>query len=243
MKSFLQRVLQAILGFETYLFVFSLFKIKTLKWDMAEKDFFFFKNLIPSDGLVLDLGANIGIMSYHLSKHLLGGQVIAFEPIPWNVKTLNRISRFHHLSNIKVNEIALGNNSNPLRMVVPVVKGVKKQGLSHVLSPELTDFNEGIMVEVNQTTLDIYCSDLAQKVDAIKIDVENFEYQVFLGAESLINNDRPMIYCELWKNKNRDDCFDFLTRLNYKIMVVVNQKLVNFEPRLHTTQNFIFIPN
>ncbi len=242
MKNLIQRILQAFLGFERYLYFFSKYKIKTLKWDKGEKDFFYFINLIPKDSNVLDLGANIGIMTYHLSKHVGLGKVFAFEPIPWNANTLRKIITHHHLENVSIYEMALGNNSEPLRMVIPVVNGVKKQGLCHVISPDITEFNDGIIVEVEQKTIDSMLDLLAAGISAIKIDVENFEFQVFKGAEQLILNNRPIIYCELWDNQNRNNCFNFFKSINYNIMVVFNQNLVNFEPSLHLTQNFIFIP-
>lgn len=242
MKSLIQRLLQFILGFKNYLFVFSLFKIKTLKWDESEKDFFYFLKLIPENSNVLDLGANIGIMTYHLSKRVGKGNVFAFEPIPWNAKTLRKVIKYHHLENVKLQEVALGNNSEPLRMVVPIVNGVKKQGLSHVISSDITEFNEGTIFQVEQLTLDTLMNEFPDSISAIKIDVENFEYPVFKGAEKLINRYRPFIYCELWDNQNRYNCFDFFKSNNYDIMVVSNQNLVTFVPSLHLTQNFIFIP-
>lgn len=242
MKSLIQRILQSILGFENYLFIFSLFKIRTLKWDKGEKDFFYFLNMVPANSNILDLGANIGIMTYHLSKRAGTGKVVAFEPIPWNVNTLKKISKYYNLHNVEINELALGNNFEPLRMVIPVVDGVKKQGLSHVVSPDITEFNDGIMVEVAQKTIDSLAGELPYKISAIKIDVENFEYHVFKGAEQLISKHRPIIYCELWDNQNRYKCFQFFKDNNYNIMVVESENLVNFAPRLHNTQNFIFTP-
>ena len=242
MKSLIQRLLQSFLGFETYLYFFSLYKIKTLKWDNGEKDFFYFLELIPENSNVLDLGANIGIMTYHLSKRVNKGKILAFEPIPWNANTLRKIIKHHNLTNVNLCEIALGNNFEPLRMVVPVVDGIKKQGLSHVISPDITEFNNGIIVKVSQTTLDSLQQELPDTISAIKIDVENFEYPVFKGAERLINKNRPIIYCELWDNQNRHNCFQFFRENNYDIMVVDKQNLVNFAPGIHTTQNFIFIP-
>ena len=243
MKNFIQMIFQFIMGFENYLFVFSLFKIKTLKWDDGEKDFFYFLQLIPENSNVLDLGANIGIMTYHLSKRVGEGNVFAFEPITCNAKTLRKVVKHHQLQNVKFQEVALGNNSEPLRMVVPVVNGVKKQGLSHVISPNITEFNKGVIFEVKQLTLDSIINELPDSISAIKIDVENFEYLVFEGAEKLINKHRPIIYCELWDNQNRYNCFDFFKANNYDTMVVKNQNLINFVPSLHHTQNFIFIPN
>jgi hypothetical protein len=80
-------------------------------------------------------------------------------------------------------------------------------------------------------------------IHAIKIDVENFEYQVFLGGQKLIGNNKPIIYCELWDNENRQNCFQFLQQLDYQTYVLQRNKLVLFNPMEYTTQNFFFLPN
>ncbi len=59
------------MGFRTYLYVFAIFKIKTLRSDPKEKDFFHFLSLLKDGkGAVLDIGANIGIMTVHLARKL-----------------------------------------------------------------------------------------------------------------------------------------------------------------------------
>ena len=66
MKNTIKYFLQQLFGYELYLFTFAIFKIKTLKNDSKEKDFFYFLNLIPtSNGVILDIGANLGIMTYY----------------------------------------------------------------------------------------------------------------------------------------------------------------------------------
>ncbi len=241
MKSRIQHLLQSVLGLQTYLNLFSWYKIKTLKSDVGENDFFHFLKLIPTDVDVLDIGANIGIMSYYLSKNATQAHVFSFEPIPNNIETLKWIKKRFKLSNMDILETALGNENGSINMVLPVVDNVKKQGLSHVLTEEIKDFNEGIPFTAKSARLDDVEDIKNRKIGAIKIDVENFEYQVFLGSKELLERDRPVIYCELWDNKNRYNCFDFLTSLGYQIKVVSNNELVEFDEKNHTTQNFFFI--
>ena len=71
---------------------------------------------------------------------------------------------------------------------------------------------------------------------------ENFEFFVLDGAKLLIEKHKPIVYAELWENENRDNCFRLFQNLNYKIMVVVKNKIVPFDKSNHKTQNFIFIP-
>ncbi len=109
------------MGFSSYLFVFAIFKIKTLRSDKKEKDFFHFLNLIPKsqEGIILDIGANLGIMTYHLSKSFPETTIHAFEPIPHNVNILKKIITKYHLLNVKLHDFALGLTQEKIKMVLP----------------------------------------------------------------------------------------------------------------------------
>jgi hypothetical protein len=63
------------------------------------------------------------------------------------------------------------------------------------------------------------------------------------GAKELIAKNKPFIYAELWENENRDKCFQLFKELNYKTVVVIDKKAVEFNVGVHKTQNFIFMPN
>ena len=244
MKALIKKILQRILGFDNYLFIFSLFTIYTLRWNKNEGDFLFFLKMIPNKGVVLDIGANIGIMTAHLSRNLNNVTVYAFEPVPNNLKALQRIIRFFHLKNVRVMDFALGNEEGSVEMVLPVVDSVKMQGLSHVVHDSIEEFNEGKKFKVAVRKLDNLkeLTENGEKVTAIKMDVENFEFFVLDGGKELIRKDKPLIYTELWENENRDNCLRLIGELGYKVKVIDGGKLVEFEQGKHTTQNFFFIP-
>jgi len=244
MKSFIKKSLQTLLGFDTYLFLFSIYIIKTLRWNKNEGDFLHFLSLIPDNGVVLDIGANIGIMTVHLAGKLPSSAIHAIEPMPANLKALRRIVSYYKLKNVSIHDFALGNKKGEVEMVMPVVDDVKMQGLSHVVHESIDDFNEGEKVKVAVKTLDSIEIELSsgKPIRAIKMDVENFEYFVLEGGKSLIAKHNPIIYTELWENENRQHCFDLIKNMNYKIRVLVDGKLVDFEEGKHKTQNFFFIP-
>ena len=241
MKKLVQNALQSVLGFRRYLFLFSMFKIRTLRRDKKEGDFFHFLSMIPEGALVLDIGANIGIMTAWLAKHCKKGIVHAIEPIPENFETLTRICRHYNFANVRLHQFALGAEEGQLEMVMPEVKNVKMQGLSHVVHDSITDFNEGRRYAVPQHQLDLL-PEIVEEVKAIKIDVENFEYFVFKGGEKMLRKYKPLIYCELWDNENREKCFQLLQGdLGYKIMVLHGGTLVQFDAKIHQNQNFFFV--
>jgi FkbM family methyltransferase len=241
MKKLVQNALQTVLGFRRYLFVFSLFKIYTLRRDKREGDFFHFLSLLPEDAKVLDIGANVGIMTALLAKHCLRGEIHAIEPIPENFAALTRICRHFNFANVRLHQFALGAEEGQLEMVMPEVKNVKMQGLSHVVHASITEYNEGRRYAVPQHHLDAL-PEMMEGVQGIKIDVENFEYYVFEGGKELLRKFKPLIYCELWDNENRAKCFDLLrNQLGYKIQVLEGKKLIDFDPKIHQKQNFFFV--
>lgn len=244
MKNEIKALLQTALGYERYLRCFAWFKSRTLQWDARERDFFQFLERVPRDGVVLDIGANLGFLSVRLARHVKrGGRVIAFEPMPENVRVLRWLLRRCGVHNVEVYPWALGDSNGSASMVLPVRGRARQQGLGHVVGAT-GEPDAGIQFEVPVRRLD----DVAQvsgpwvRVAAIKMDVENFEQHVLRGALRLLRRDRPLVYLELWDNANRDACFAIAARLGYAVRVCVDDQLVEFDPARHAHGNFFFIP-
>lgn len=230
------------MGFENYLCAFARFKIRTLRSDQKEKDFFHFLSMLnDGHGDVLDVGANIGVMTWHLSRALPRCVIHAVEPMPINLKIIRRIIDKYALSNVEVYPVAVGEEQGQLKMILPHNGKTRMHGLAHVKHDSITEWNEGEEVDVAVDTLD----HLFEKtiIQGIKMDVENFEYFALKGGSSLIERCNPIIYTELWDNENRVQCFDFLASKGYKAHVVIDNKLVPFQADQHRKQNFIFLPN
>lgn len=244
MKNTVKYIFHKLLGFKNYLFVFSLFKIYTLKRDRNEKDFFQFLSLIPADTAVLDIGANIGIMTVHLARSIKNTTVYCFEPMPNNIAAFKRIVNYFGLQNVKLLEVALGNTEGTVEMVMPVINSVRMQGLSHVVHSSIPENNEGERFQVPLKMLDKLeiLKNSPQRISAIKIDVENFEYFVLDGARDILTKNKPIVYAELWDNENRTQCFGLFNELDYVTYVVNHGELVKYEPAKHKKQNFIFMP-
>jgi len=132
--------------------------------------------------------------------------------------------------------------AGPIQMVLPVLNKNKMQGLSHVVEENNSDeWNKGDFFTVPLKKLDDMPEINAQTVNAIKIDVEGFEYEVLQGAKKLLQKDKPVIYCEVWDNEKRSRCFNFMKELGYSIKVLSNDKLVDYINTPET--NFFFCYN
>ena len=239
MKHALKRILQSLLGFENYLVIFSLFKIRTLKWDSNENQIFHFLKLVKDDGYILDIGANIGIMTSIIASSRPRSTVAAFEPMPQNLKALRSVIAKKNHSNVEIHECALGSEAGNLEMIMPEVKNVKLQGLSHVADD---DTEEGTRLNVPVKRLDDLNFD--RPISGIKIDVENYEYEVLRGAEKILSSSKPVVYCELWDNEKRDKTVEYMSGLGYKLHLLSANKLSEAPSRLPSgSNNYFFLPS
>jgi FkbM family methyltransferase len=242
LKDFIKSGLQKILGYDCYLFIFAVFCVMRIRIGITDKSFKYFMNIIPSEGLILDIGANIGMMSVIFASNFPESEIIAFEPIPSNIKAFKRVTKMFRLKNIILKETALGEKNGKIKMVLPVIKNSRRQGLSHVWKEGITeDWNQGELFTVSIFKLD-HLNELhtGKKVAAIKVDVENYEYEVFCGAKEIIEKHQPIIYSELWDNDKRSLCIELLKGMGYDIHIVENNEL-----KVYTDQkeiNFIFLP-
>jgi len=245
MKTFVKYILQKSLGFKTYLYVFAFFVIAKIRWDKKESDFFHFLKLLPRRGIVLDLGANIGVTSYYLAKRLPQSTIFSFEPLEINMEVLRRIKKRFRLNNIREFMLALGDENATLEMVMPVIDNVPMHGLSHVVHKDISENNTGLKFTVPTVRLDDFqeLKDTGERITGMKIDVENFEYFVLKGAEKIIGKNNPVIYCELWENENREKCFSFLNNLGYSAFILHKKELVPFNHQKHHKHNFFFMPD
>lgn len=240
LKLLIKYILQKLLGFERYLRWFSGYKIKNLHKDHKENDFFRFMELIPNQkGIILDIGANLGVMTIHLAKRFPNAQVLAIEPIPVNYKILLYNIAKQACKNVLPMQIAVGDSEGDAIMVMPKNGAVKQHGLCH-----MEEVSEGEVVGVRHTVRVFKLDNLTEINDcvlAIKMDVENYESKTLKGAVNMLKRDRPVIYTELWLNENRNETIQLLENLGYKTHCIVNNQLVEFDASMHQTQNFIFL--
>jgi len=212
-----------------------------MKFDARERNFRLFLSMIPEDGVVLDVGANIGVMTVLLARKCKQGKVFSFEPIPENFNTLTRVCRTFGLENVYLHQLALGDKTGELVMIMPE-DGSVMHGLSHAVDEPMADDHGGVKYLVKQDRLDNLQDIFNGRVTAIKIDVENFENFVFYGAIELLKKHHPVIYTELWYSERRNECIKLLRdELGYSVKVWEDFKLVKYDPARHRRQDFFFV--
>ncbi len=243
LKHFIIRNLHSLLGFEDYLFTFTIFKISTLSLYKKKKAFIYFTKLFPKDANIIVIGANTGITTIPIAKNVPEGKVFAIEPIPDNLKTLQRVIKYYKLFHIDPINVALGNENKEIEMVMPIVAKTKSHGLCHIDDKNIRETKVGIKFKVQMKKLDDIFSSFEGKIDGIKIVTGNYEWFIFDGGKELIAKHRPLMYCELWFNDNKQEVLELIKSWNYEIKVLEGKKLVQYNSQQHFKVCFFFVPN
>jgi FkbM family methyltransferase len=140
----------------------------------------------PGD-VVLDIGANIGMVTVWLSR-LVGphGRVHSFEPNPVLCERLVAAMNRNRLSNVQLHPFALGPSTSELALCIPT----HNAGAASLIRRADASRSRTISVPVRRLS-DVATSEDIRAIRFIKIDVEGFEDQVLEGGRDLLEHVRP----------------------------------------------------
>lgn len=132
---------------------------------------------IPAEGIILDVGANVGVFSVYAAQRTRG-RVFSFEPFPPNVELIQRNVRENSLTNVSVRQQALSNTREPVRLFLSGENG------GHMLFDHNIAGKLEQSVEVPSGTLaDFMAEQQLDRIDFLKLDCEGSEGAI-LGSLS-----------------------------------------------------------
>jgi FkbM family methyltransferase len=188
------------------------------EWSQAEMDFLL--PYIPTNGLCVDIGANIGTHTLFFAN-VVGaeGLVFAFEPQPIVFQLLCGNVALNDLLNVRTFNVALGEKTGIVN--IPFKNYLKKGNFGKVRVAEQLEEN---IYPVPALTLDSFSF---PRLDLIKIDVEGYEPQVILGSVETIKKHEPFIYAEYQPENQTKDLVSILESLDYDVYI---HKISYFNP-------------
>ncbi len=167
------------------------------------------------NSIVLDIGAHIGIHTITLSKKVgPKGLVVAFEPQNKIFRELKHNLKLNQCTqNVILLKNALGDSSGLIEMDV---RSPQNEGGTSIGQGG----DQAWMVTLDSLKLN--------NVSLIKLDVESYEMQVFLGGRETLVRNRPVIIFEILGNNDLDNCpkqikekydaiLSFLDSLDYNV--------------------------
>jgi FkbM family methyltransferase len=191
--------------------------------------------------IAFDIGARIGDWSASLadiaSARIGGFEIHAFEPVPDSrIKLQEALASKIAAGVVRVNEIALSNESKTATIYVPHFTG----GTSTLHPDSSVKYEQALRVKTS--TVDRYCSENAiGYVDLIKIDTEGNDLQVIQGTTEFLRTGRVGVvqfeYNQRWIHARHylRDVFDLIRNTPYRVAKVCPTALevyVEWHPEL-----------
>lgn len=159
-------------------------------------------DLLPmAQGLVIDVGANVGAHSVAFCKR--AQRVIAFEPQPHTYRILCANLAMNGCVNVEAHQVALGSREDRV-LILPI-------------DPDKDHASQGARVggygeAVRLATLDSFHF---SPVSFLKIDVEEMELEVLQGARRLLTGQSPIVYVEIHTEQLVKEIVPFMKELGY----------------------------
>lgn len=179
---------------------------------------------LPSAGVFVDIGANIGSFSLVAARAMSAGRVIAFEPSPLHFRRLENNIEINGFSNITAINSGVGATGGEAVLSRPVSSaGINNSGTASLFGVE--DATQEVVSEtVSMVRLDEQLA--GARVDAIKIDVEGAEMAVLRGAAATLERHRPVVYMEVDRENlaragtSVGELFQFWESLDYRVETI-----------------------
>jgi FkbM family methyltransferase len=197
------------------------------------------KDHIKSDGVVLDIGANVGGLSLPFAKMYVPlGKVYSFEPDLEVISQLKKNIEINHLKNITVVPKALQENASIQEIEFTQRRqkdeaGRTNKGLSTIEEID-HDYRKLFTLKkqiVKCTTIDQFVEvNQIEKIEFIKIDVEGSEIKVLNGGINTIQRDLPIIvyefssiYDKIFNFPNTKKTFQFMKDKGYQQFKIIKE--------------------
>ncbi|MGB5962080.1 MAG: FkbM family methyltransferase [Coleofasciculaceae cyanobacterium] len=145
----------------------------------------FLQNYPFAPGDLIDIGANLGLITATLAKRFPNNRVHAFEPNPSTFQSLQATLALNSLTNVKTQQCAVGRDNGEVSFSADPIH----RATCSIANPDVEH-----TISVPCTTLDSYLENQSiNKIALLKVDVEGYETLVFQGAEAMIKHQTAQI--------------------------------------------------
>ena len=168
------------------------------------------KQHFPKEGLMLDIGANIGGHCIQFHHHFPNLKIWGFEPYPPNYELL-RVN-VENLQNVHSFSLGVGSGNS---MVHFGNEYSKNCGSVMVVNPDENCFTK----PYSNFVIALDTIKFPEPVKFIKIDIEGHEYSAYEGAKELLLRDKPLVWLEdHGQPLGEGDSIKYLEGLGYKML-------------------------
>tara|TARA_B100002019_G_C21172333_1_gene549124 strand:+ start:58 stop:825 length:768 start_codon:yes stop_codon:yes gene_type:complete len=198
-----------------------------------DEEMVYVSNLLKEKRRFLDVGANIGIYSYHFKNSF--ENIDAFEPL---TEISYRLKYFQNEC-VKVHNCALSNKKGEFQIYIPYLLGKAVASLAS-LEKRDGDYKERIVKVDKIDNFDF------KDVDLIKIDVEGHEEYVIEGARNVIKKNMPILIVEIEQRhikKPIEEVFQSILKLDYNGFFLQNGGLTSLRQFNYDSHQKLYLNN
>lgn len=203
--------------------------------------------------IIIDIGANVGRVSLHLSKHHGNYSVYALEPVKstynWLLRNLSLNSSFS--SGIIPFNLGCYNENTELKFYVPIEnEAASARPIEDDYYKKSDSKEEVTEIVCKVKKLDDFCYDNSiLSVDFIKVDTEGAEKFVFEGGQKVLDQLKPVVYTEMLRKHaarfsyHPNEIIELFKKLGYSAYVIENDRIRHFDKMDDSTleTNFLFL--
>lgn len=255
-RRMVKRLLAPVLSDTTY----SVLQAAAMGWDIrrgawTEPELDLIPHAVRSGETAIDIGANFGLYSYHLSRAVgASGKVYSFEPIPFTAATFRLIARALRFRNVELRAKGCGERAGEVTFTVPVMDtGAISAGLVHM---GRNDDRAGKETHARfGKTKPVVCPVVAideelahvENVSLIKCDIEGADLYAMRGARKTLEKHKPTVIIEInpWFLEGFglkvDDVVGFFAELGYACYRYADGKLREVATTDIVEDNWIFV--
>ncbi|MFB2833810.1 FkbM family methyltransferase [Floridanema evergladense] len=192
------------------------------------------KKFLPTDGIIVDSGANIGQILLYLAQFVPQGKVLAFEPGKEQADWLAECLAVNSTLPVELIRCGLGATTTQLKLRTHGPEYI------HGYWCQVSE-TEGEPIQIVRLADELEKRAI-EKVDLWKLDVEGYEIPALQGAEELIKEKRiRVIYAELMK-ENGQRIREYLANFGYKCYLFKPNGNLYVPNELPIYTNGLFVP-
>jgi FkbM family methyltransferase len=180
--------------------------------ECCETETQFLNQLAKHGGMVVEVGANMGIHTIALARFLADQdrKLLVFEPQPVIFQQLCANLALNGLTNVRAWPYACGAEKGIATFAAPNYHGLGNFGAVSMEASESQAVVRVPCVRVDEMVED-------EKVGLLKIDVEGFERKVLEGAAATIRRCRPLLYVENDRVDYSRELIEWLWAADYQL--------------------------
>jgi len=228
-------------GFDIILYPSSIIDENFYWGDFESENLTFFQNLVKTEMVIFDIGANVGLYSLTAAAKTKDAiKIYAFEPADIPFGRLNKNIELNKFESINVQNVGVSDKEGKV-----IFNICEDDAYNSIGSSPMQEISK--QVEINVTCIDTFCeNNNIQNIDIVKIDTEGAELLILMGGGKIFESENaPILFCEYNRltasgyDYTLDDYEKKLKSYGYTIFEIDKKTLIRFDPAISDNSNIL----